>query len=145
MNWRLGLGLMRFRHRVKNKTTSQLSTWRAGVWAETFGARRAFNTWRSYARSQTDIKASVRIAHGRQRTTRGGARRHLSPLDRSIFGVLKSHVQARRLERRIMEAWSSYSERESRINKQVWPCATMVADSNAHTPWTLLDRVARSM
>ncbi|CAM9354240.1 unnamed protein product, partial [Scytosiphon promiscuus] len=115
--WRLRLGLTRLCDRVKTRRTVRLSIWRAGVWVETRGARRVLKAWQRHARSHTGMEASRRIALGRQRARRG-AGRHMSPLVGRVFCVMKKHAQARRLERRAMEVWLSYTVRATRASEQ---------------------------
>lgn len=105
---------MRLRRWTENQRANGLRIWRARVWAEAFGATRALKMWRRRAQAQTDMKTSVRIAFCRNQT-----RRCCSPLDRRIFGVLKSYARARNLERRVLRAWFSHTERTIQASKQV--------------------------
>lgn len=115
LQWGMHLGIVRLRRWIENRRASRLRVWRAGLRAEASGATSALKIWRRHAQAQTEIETSARIAHNRNQTRRSCC----SPSERHLFGVLKRHVLARKLERRVLRAWFSHTERKTRGSKQV--------------------------
>lgn len=118
LQWGMHLGVVRLRRWIENRRDTRLRVWRAGVWAEAFGATSALKIWRRHAQARSDIETSVRIAYGRNQTRQMACSCCL-PLDRYIFGVLKSHARARNLERRVLRDRLSHTERATQASKQV--------------------------
>ncbi|CAM9894495.1 unnamed protein product [Pylaiella littoralis] len=114
LQWGMHLGIVRLRRWIENRRASRLRVWRAGLRAEASGATSALKIWRRHAQAQTEIETSARIAHNRNQTRRSCC----SPSERHLFGVLKRHALARKLERRVLRTWFSHTERKTRGSKQ---------------------------
>lgn len=123
-------GLMRLRHRVEKRRLTRLGVWRGGVWAETYVATGALERWRRHARVQRDIITSFRIACSRSQA-RKLERARCSALGRTFLESLKRHTRARKLERRVLRAWASHTERATHASKRVRPHAGQLCKAEA--------------
>lgn len=103
---------------METRMVARLGVWRAGIWAEAVTARGAMERWRRRAQALGDVETSTQIARSRNQK-RKMARTRCSPLDQSSFESLKLHARVRALERRVLRAWASHTQRATQASKQV--------------------------